>query len=100
MKNTIKNVDSQTLITISGRMDLSNTQELEKQLKPMLKIKKPNISIDCSELQYISSNGLRAFISLLKYIRAKEGQIFLTSIKPEVESILDTAGFSMFVKRK
>ncbi|CAA7194409.1 STAS domain-containing protein [Chryseobacterium potabilaquae] len=100
MKNAIKNIGMETIITMNKRMDLLDAQEIKMQLKTMLQIDKPCICIDCTELQYISSNLFRSFISLIKYISRLDGQLFLISMQPEVENILELTGFSSLFNKK
>ena len=94
MKNSISKIDNQILIQINGCMDSVNTQEFAQYIQPLFHGGKPDVCIDCSGLQYINSNGLRVFMTLLKYINSMNGQLFLTQLRPEVKDIFDMTGFS------
>ncbi|CAA7196608.1 STAS domain-containing protein [Chryseobacterium potabilaquae] len=94
MKNSISKIGQQTIVQINGCMDSLNAQEFAQSIQPLFKEDKPDVHIDCSGLQYINSNGLRVFMTLLKYISSMNGQLFLTQLRPEVKDIFDMTGFS------
>ncbi len=90
MKKNISKIGHKTLVQINGCMD----KEFAQCIQPLFNEDKPVVCIDCSGLQYINSNGLRVFITLLKYINSMNGQLFLTQLRPEVKDIFDMTGFS------
>jgi anti-sigma B factor antagonist len=45
-------------------------------------------------LEYISSSGLRVFLSQLKKVRKQQGDIKLASMKPYIREVFDIAGFT------
>ncbi|RNA61729.1 anti-sigma factor antagonist [Chryseobacterium nematophagum] len=94
MKNSISKIGQQTIVQINGCMDNLNAQEFAQSIQPLFNEDKPDVRIDCSGLQYINSNGLRVFMTLLKYISSMDGQLFLTQLRPEVKDIFDMTGFS------
>jgi anti-sigma B factor antagonist/stage II sporulation protein AA (anti-sigma F factor antagonist) len=50
--------------------------------------------IDCAELDYISSSGLRQFLTLQKTASAKQGKLVLKNMKPEIKEIFEMTGFT------
>ncbi|MBQ3586568.1 MAG: STAS domain-containing protein, partial [Synergistaceae bacterium] len=54
------------------------------------------VYVDCADLQYISSAGLRVLL-----IMKKKGDMFLENVRPQVMEILETTGFdSIFFGEK
>ncbi|MBR4660496.1 MAG: STAS domain-containing protein, partial [Bacteroidales bacterium] len=51
------------------------------------------IIMDCSDLSYISSSGLRIFITLRKAAAAKGGKIIVRNISSEIRSVFMMTGF-------
>ena len=94
MEANISNVDGQTVVTIVGRMDTLNSKEFEQTIQPLLKEEKPNICLDCEGLEYISSSGLRIFMTILKYVGATGGKLVVTKMRSEVKDVFDMTGFS------
>ena len=86
-----KFLTNEILIKPIGRIDVNSTPELEQAVNEELE----NISyltIDMSEVNYISSAGLRAFLSFQKKISLK-GEMKIVNIKPEVLEIFKMVGF-------
>lgn len=94
MNNNITKINEQILVKINGCMDRVNTQEFAQSIQSVFDGDKPYVCIDCSELQYINSNGLRVFMTLLKYVDSINGQLTLTKLRPELKDIFDITGFS------
>ena len=79
------------LVKLSGRIDVTTTPEIEQEVNSEI----DNISyltIDMSEVNYISSVGLRAFLSFQKKLASK-GEMRITNVKPEVLEIFKMVGF-------
>ena len=82
-------------ISLTGRIDsltapkvLSFYETISKNIK--------EVYVDCTDLQYISSAGLRVLL-----IMKKKGDMFLENVRPQVMEILETTGFdSIFFGEK
>ena len=86
-----KFANGEMLIKPVGKIDVSLTPELEKEVNAEI----DNITyltIDLSEVNYISSIGLRAFLSFQKKIHPR-GKMTITNVKPEVLEIFKMVGF-------
>jgi anti-anti-sigma factor len=94
MEANINKVDGQTVITVIGRMDTLNSKEFEQSIQPLLKEDNANILINCEDLEYISSSGLRIFMSLLKHVNNTNGQLVLEKMTHDVKDVFDMTGFS------
>jgi len=88
------NNGTQTVISISGRLDSVNVSEFEKAIAPVIEGEMKDVAIDCSALDYISSSGLRNFLILQKTSNAKQGKLVLKGMKPEIKEVFDMTGFS------
>ena len=93
MEITITN-GTPTVITISGRLDTVNATDFEKTLAPVIASDIKELILDCTALHYISSSGLRQFLTLQKATNAKQGILTLKGMKPEIKEIFDMTGFS------
>ena len=54
------------------------------------------IEIDCSEMQYVSSAGLRVLLMMYKSLDNKNN-FELTGVNAEVREIMETTGFDQFL---
>lgn len=94
MNISISNENSQALVVLEGRLDTVNSHSFETQLAPLLQQENPDIVIECSKFEYISSSGLRQFLLLQKGVMAKQGKLVIRNMKPEIKEVFDMTGFS------
>lgn len=94
METEIKNNDKQTLITLKGRLDTVNAVKFQQEIETLDLADGADVTVDCEALEYISSSGLRAFISLLKKTQKKGGKIQLLHLTPNVKEVFDMTAFS------
>lgn len=80
--------------TVTGRLDTTNSDVFEKKMAPLLEGGNPNIEIDCSELEYISSSGLRLFLTLQKSVNARGGKLVILNMRDQIKDIFNMTGFS------
>lgn len=91
--------DNCTLIKVKGRLDTLTSQEFDSEVSH-IDPKAGNIVIDCSEMEYISSAGLRSFISLLKNVKAAGNDLEVINLTAAVRPIFDMTGFSSLFNLK
>ena len=77
-------------ININGRIDSNNAAEFEKQLLAATAEIYGDIILDATELEYISSAGLRV---LLKLKKGTKGKVGIINVSPEVYDIFGVTGF-------
>ena len=80
--------------TVTGRLDTTNSDVFEKKMAPLLEGGNPDIEIDCSELEYISSSGLRLFLTLQKSVNARGGKLVILNMSDQIKDIFNMTGFS------
>ena len=95
MDLTITITDSgKTLAEVTGRLDTTNSDEFEKKMAPLLQGGNPDIELDCSGLVYISSSGLRLFLTLQKSVNARGGKLVIKNMSDQIKEIFNMTGFS------
>ena len=60
-----------------GRLDTPASQEVAPQFEELKADAAGTIVLDCSELSYISSSGLRLFLTIRKETAAKGGKVMI-----------------------
>lgn len=83
-----------TVVKVEGRLDSVTAPDFEKRLSELIDGGEKRIAVDCSTLQYVSSAGLRVFLSVAKKLRQAEGKNALGGLVAQVKEIFDIAGFS------
>lgn len=94
----IKTVLDVKIIMILPRVDAGNAKIVETQLTELVNGGTKKIVCNFAENQYISSAGLRVFLSTLKMLKKVEGQIVLCGLQSYVQEVFDMAGFSQLFK--
>lgn len=82
-----------TTVKLVGRLDTPAALEVASQLEPLKEKASETIVLDCSELAYISSSGLRIFLSLRKAAAVKGGEVIVKSISNDIRQVFMMTGF-------
>lgn len=93
MNTTILEQNGQLVAILEGRLDTSVSEEVEEIMKPLRNCTDKDIVIDCTELTYISSSGLRIFLNILKSAKAKGKPVYLKGMSANLRSVMSMAGF-------
>ena len=81
-------------ISLEGRIDTSNSVEVENEIKEIRKNNEGmHIVLDADNLEYISSAGLRVMLRL----RKEEPRLAIINVSPEVYDIFEMTGFTEMI---
>lgn len=86
------------IIKVGGYIDTTTSAELEHSLEALLKSGPYNIIIDLGNVDYISSAGWGIFISEIKSIREKGGDLKLARMIPDVYEVFELLEFHYILK--
>ena len=91
----IKVEKQNTVVTVylKGRLDTLAAQEVSEQLESLNEDASGTIIMDCTEMSYISSSGLRIFLTLRKAAAEKGGKIIVRGINNDIRSVFMMTGF-------
>lgn len=89
-----KKLGSVNVLSLSGRLDAYSATEVEKKLDSLIEASQTRLVIDLEKLEYISSSGLRVFLTALKKAKKEQGDMKLACMKPFIKEVFDIAGFS------
>lgn len=78
---------------IEGRLDTKTAPELEEKINKMIE-QVSSIFMDFTELEYISSAGLRVLLRTHKAMKAKKGSLVIRGANEEVREVFTITGFS------
>ncbi len=83
-----------TTVAFVGRLDTPAAQEVAAEIEPLKDdAATGTIVMDCSELTYISSSGLRIFLSLRKAAANKGGKVIVKGISNDIRQVFMMTGF-------
>ena len=91
MKIKITQNDTAKQVALEGRLDTLTAPDLEKELTPLDGV--TDLLIDCKDLEYISSAGLRVLLVAHKAMAQREG-LALTNVNEMVGEVLEVTGFA------
>ena len=94
MKTTIQEQDGNMVAIIEGRLDTVAAPETEKAMNVLNDVEDKDIIIDCTDLEYISSAGLRIFLGILQNAQERGGHVYIRNINDQVRTIFTITGFS------
>jgi anti-sigma B factor antagonist len=89
----IQEVNGGMLATIEGRLDTPAAIKAQQEIAPLLENADKIITIDCKKLEYISSSGLRLFLSIRKEASVKGGKVIIENINDEIKKVFMMTGF-------
>ena len=81
-----------------GRIDGANAGAAEVELKAVLESAGPNLIMDLSGVDYLSSAGLRVVLVAAKSTRASGGKLVLAGPRPAISEILAMSGFNRIIE--
>ncbi|MFP4481201.1 MAG: STAS domain-containing protein [Thermovirgaceae bacterium] len=89
--------DDIAVIAVSGRLDTATAPEFERESLLRLEEGDKKILLELSELEYISSAGLRAILALAKGAKASGGSVAVCAMTGMVEEVFSISGFDAFI---
>jgi len=95
-----KTGERQVTLTLAGRLDTSVSQAAEREIKPLFDCFDNEIIIDCSQLEYISSSGLRILMHIAQQGWTNHCDIYVKGLQPQVQDVFQTTGFVHLFKIK
>lgn len=93
MDITESQLNSATVLALSGRLDGLAAPALEQKIDALLATGVKNVVLDCSALAYVSSAGLRAFLTSAKKLKAAGGKASFAALTPAVHEVFELSGF-------
>lgn len=98
MNVTINKEENKYDVILSGRLDTTNAAQFQEDIAVLMEGENPQIEIDCTDMEYTSSQGLRMFLLLQKSVMARKGNLVMKNMKPQVKEVFDITGFSNIIR--
>ena len=87
-----------TIIKTGSRIDTMNANQFEQDIQPALKDGGVDLEMDCTELTYMASSGLRILQATMRtVVRTLGGQMKLTHVNDDIFDILKMTGFTRHI---
>ena len=88
------------ILGLKGRLDQDNCDAFRDELAPHLDSAARDhlaIVLDLSQLEYISSAGLRCFMLAVKQAKTYKGRIVVAALQPMVAEIFQISRFDLLI---
>ena len=87
-----KQVAGQVVLLVSGRMDAESAPHFEQECRACIAEGRNGLVVDLGELAYVSSMGLRSFISVAKTLQDKGGALRICRLTGLVKQVFEITG--------
>ena len=87
-----------TIIKTESRIDTMNANQFEQDIAPDLQDGGVDLEMDCTDLTYMASSGLRVIQKTMRTVMQLKGQFKMTNVNPEIYKVLAMTGFTKFMK--
>lgn len=87
-------------VTTSGRLDLDNAVEYGTKIKNYIEDSDDvitDVTLDFSEITFISSFGLKVILELYKQLKVQEGTLKLKNVSEQLMNSFEMVGFDKFL---
>jgi anti-anti-sigma factor len=82
-----------TVLALRGRLDAVTAVELEGRLGEWFKQAGAKLIFNLEALDYVSSAGLRVFLTTAKKMKAKNGKFVMAGLRENVKEVFAISGF-------
>lgn len=84
---------NQMIAKFAGRLDTAAAVQTAEDVKPLLDASNKEIILDCTELEYISSSGLRIFLTIRKEAAPHGSKVIVRNINADIRQVFVMTGF-------
>ena len=93
MNAKLEEIDGKYVATLAGELDTAAAVEVEEILKPLYTSDGKDVIIDCKNLEYIASSGLRILLSILKGAKASGSKVVMRGVNDDIKNVFKLTGF-------
>jgi stage II sporulation protein AA (anti-sigma F factor antagonist) len=86
--------DGFIILRPSGQLTSANAGEFDNEIRSRINSKDSRVIIDLSDLNYISSAGLRVLLVLARFLKDGEGTLAVCSMNNTISQVFEVTGFS------
>lgn len=80
-------------LNLSGRLDSTTRAQFEPQATELASQDGVFLVLNCEELDYVASAGLRVFLMAAKRVQQHGGRMVVCGLQPAVREVFEISGF-------
>lgn len=89
----LEEIESKVILRLEGRIDAATAPILESKIQKLIAEKHFQLLLDFTDVEYLSSAGMRVLLASLKKLKAQHGIFAIFSVTEDVGEIIRLAGF-------
>ena len=97
MEVTTENDNGTLIAKAGGRIDGTNAADFENAMQAAIGGSEGAVVLDCEELSYISSAGLRAILRIAKDLNRRAVKFVLCSLSDPIREVFQISGFDKII---
>lgn len=82
-----------SILEIRGRLDAVSAPQLEERINQWFEQPGAKLVCNLEGLEYVSSAGLRVFLTAAKKMKARNGQFCMAGLRENVKDVFTISGF-------
>jgi anti-anti-sigma factor len=98
MEITARHHDDILVLDMVGRLDKSTAGKVHDTFVDFAKTQPKKVILNLDKLAYVSSAGLRVFLTLAKLLQSFQGELKICHANGTVKDVLQTSGFNSLIK--
>lgn len=98
MNITVTEQDTMCIVALNGRMDATSVSLFEERCKEQLEKGFSKVLVDMTELEYISSAGLRGILMMEKMSKVKKSVLVFFGLQSMVYDVFKISSFLSILK--
>ena len=89
--------DGKTIIKTGARIDTQNAPQFAEEIEPALAEPGVDLVMDCDELTFMASSGLRIIQKTMRTVTMQKGKFKIINVRPSIYKVLQMTGFTRFM---
>ena len=90
MNLNLKKLENTVVIYLEGRLDVHLSADIEKKINKLIENEpKSNILLNLKDVEYMSSSGLRIFVSTMRILKENNRKLVLCNMNNAVKKIFE-----------
>ena len=89
--------DGKTIIKTGARIDTQNAPQFAEEIEPALAEPGVDLVMDCDELTFMASSGLRIIQKAMRTVTMQKGKFKIINVRPAIYKVLQMTGFTRFM---
>ena len=87
-----------SIVSLEGSLDTNTSKEAGDQLDRLVEEGELKLLIDLTNLEYVSSSGLRILLATSKKLKPLKGEMRICGLNETVHEVFEISGFTMIFK--